>query len=146
MLNIDELISNAIKEKDYISTRVFRSIKAEIIKFKTAKNAKPYSEEAEIALLKKLKNQHEESIKSFQLGNREDLAQAEEVELSIIKSLIPNPVDIEEIEVELQCMLEDEGLEVVPKQKMGYFINTLKKLFPYNDAKDLSTLVKSYIV
>lgn len=145
MLNIDELISSAIKEQDFVAIRVFRNIKAEIIKFKTAKNSKPYSKEEEIKILKKLRNQHEESINSFIACNREDLAQAEKVEMEIINSLIPKPVDIELIESELDLLLEENELDVIPKQKMGYFINTLKQLFPYNDGKEISDLVRKYI-
>ena len=54
MINIDELISQAIKEKDHTKTKVYRNIKAEILKYKTSKNAKPYDEAAEISILKKI--------------------------------------------------------------------------------------------
>lgn len=146
MINIDELISQAIKEKDNIKTKVYRNIKAEILKYKTSKNAKPYDEAAEINILKKIQSQYNESIEAFIRGNRDDLAASEKAEVQILNSLIPKPVELNFIEDELLAILEDDGLSNIPKAKMGYFINTLKGLFPYNNGKDISDIVKNYIV
>lgn len=146
MINIDELISQAIKEKDNIKTKVYRNIKAEILKYKTSKNAKPYDEAAEINILKKIQSQYNESIEAFIRGNRDDLAASEKAEVQILNSLIPKPVELNFIEDELLTILEDDGLSNIPKAKMGYFINTLKGLFPYNNGKDISDIVKNYVV
>lgn len=146
MINIDELISQAIKEKDVIKTKVYRNIKAEILKYKTSKNAKPYDELAEITLLKKIQSQYNESIEAFRRGHRDDLAASEESEVQILSQLIPKPVELNLIEDELLAILEDDGMENIPKNKMGYFINTLKGLFPYNNGKDISDIVKNYVV
>lgn len=146
MINIDELISQAIKEKDNIKTKVYRNIKAEILKYKTSKNAKPYDKAAEISILKKIQSQYNESIEAFKKGNRDDLAASEELEVQILNLLIPKPVELNFIEDELLMILEDDGLSNIPKAKMGYFINTLKGLFPYNNGKDISDIVKNYVV
>ena len=146
MINIDELISQAIKEKDNIKTKVYRNIKAEILKYKTSQNAKPYDEAAEINILKKIQSQYNESIEAFIRGNRDDLAASEKAEVQILNSLIPKPVELNFIEDELLTILEDDGLSNIPKAKMGYFINTLKGLFPYNNGKDISDIVKNYVV
>lgn len=146
MINIDELISQSIKEKDNTKTKVYRNIKAEILKYKTAKNAKPYDDIAEISILKKMQNQYNESIEAFKIGNRDDLAASEEAEIQILNQLIPKPVELNIIEDELLNILEDDGMENIPKARMGYFINTLKGLFPYNNGKDISNIVKNYIV
>lgn len=146
MINIDELISQAIKEKDNIKTKVYRNIKAEILKYKTSKNAKPYNEVAEISILKKIQSQYNESIEAFKRGNRDDLVASEESEVQILNLLIPKPVELNFIEDELLAILEDDGLSNIPKTKMGYFINTLKGLFPYNNGKDISDIVKNYVV
>ena len=42
MINIELLISQSIKNHDSVKTNVLRDIKNEILKFKTAKNAKEY--------------------------------------------------------------------------------------------------------
>lgn len=146
MINIDELISQSIKEKDNTKTKVYRNIKAEILKYKTAKNAKPYDDIAEISILKKMQNQYNESIEAFKIGNRDDLAASEEAEVQILNQLIPKPVELNMIEDELLSILDDNGMENIPKARMGYFINTLKGLFPYNNGKDISNIVKNYIV
>lgn len=146
MINIDELISQAIKEKDTIKTKVYRNIKAEILKYKTSKNAKPYDKAAEISILKKIQSQYNESIEAFKKGNRDDLAASEELEVQILNLLIPKPVELHFIEDELLTILEDDELSNIPRAKMGYFINTLKGLFPYNNGKDISDIVKNYVV
>jgi uncharacterized protein YqeY len=146
MINIDELISQSIKEKDNIKTKVYRNIKAEILKYKTAKNAKPYDDIAEISILKRIQSQYNESIEAFRRGNRDDLAASEDSEVQILNQLIPKPVELNVIEDELLSILEDDGMDNIPKSKMGYFINTLKGLFPYNNGKDISDIVKNYVV
>ena len=53
MMNIDLMILQAMKDKQQGKVKTYRAIKSEIQTFKTAKNAKPYDEAAEITLLKK---------------------------------------------------------------------------------------------
>lgn len=54
MINIDELIKNAMKSRNQVELRTFKGLKAKIQEFKTAKNAKPYDEAAELSIIKKL--------------------------------------------------------------------------------------------
>ena len=53
MINIDELIKISMKAKNQVELRAYKNLKAEIQAFKTAKNAKPYDEAAEISIIKK---------------------------------------------------------------------------------------------
>lgn len=52
MLNIDLLIKSSMKSKNQDELRAYKSLKAEIQLLKTAKNAKPYDEAAEIGIIK----------------------------------------------------------------------------------------------
>lgn len=47
MLNIDELIKESLKEKKNVELKVYRNLKADIMAFKTQKNAPTYDEAAE---------------------------------------------------------------------------------------------------
>lgn len=155
MINVDELIKDAIKSKDEYRIKVYRALKANILKYKTSKDAKPYDEDAELQLLKKMKSQYEESIAQFTFNNREDLADQESKELQIIEEHLPKETPLNEIEgylIEFMmandlCTKED-GIELfeIPKKQMGTIIKELKAKFPMNDGKDISNIVKNYVV
>ena len=53
MIKIDELIIEATKNKEELRLNVLRGIKAAFLNYKTAKNAKPLDDTAEIQILKK---------------------------------------------------------------------------------------------
>jgi uncharacterized protein YqeY len=146
MINIDELIKQSIKEQNNVKTKVYRNIKAEILKFKTAKNFKVYDDAAEIQLLKKLKSQYDESIEAFVRGHRDDLADSERQEVEVINSLLPTPVEANLIESKLVEILKEDNLEKIEKQYMGFYIKKLKSLYPVNDGAEISNIVKKFLV
>lgn len=146
MINIDELIKQSIKEQNNVKTKVYRNIKAEILKFKTAKNFKVYDDAAEIQLLKKLKSQYDESIEAFIRGHRDDLADSERQEVEVINSLLPTPVEANLIESKLVEILNEDNLEKIEKQYMGFYIKRLKSLYPANDGAEISNIVKKFLV
>ena len=146
MINIDELIKQSIKEQNNVKTKVYRNIKAEILKFKTAKNFKVYDDAAEIQLLKKLKSQYDESIEAFVRGHRDDLADSERQEVEVINSLLPTPVEANLIELKLVEILKEDNLEKIEKQYMGFYIKKLKNLYPVNDGAEISNIVKKFLV
>lgn len=148
MINIDELIKQSIKERNNVKTKVYRNIKAEIIKFRTAKNifSKVYDDAAETQLLKKLKSQYDESIEAFVRGHRDDLADSERQEVEVINSLLPTPVEANLIESKLVEILKEDNLEKIEKQYMGFYIKRLKSLYPANDGAEISNIVKKFLV
>lgn len=146
MINIDELIKQSIKEQNNVKTKVYRNIKAEILKFKTAKNFKVYDDAAETQLLKKLKSQYDESIEAFVRGHRDDLADSERQEVEVINSLLPTPVEANLIESKLVEILKEDNLEKIEKQYMGFYIKRLKSLYPANDGAEISNIVKKFLV
>ena len=54
MINVDDLIKGSMKSRNQTELRAYKNLKAEIQAFKTAKNAKPYDEAAEIKLISKI--------------------------------------------------------------------------------------------
>ena len=73
MLNVDDLIKGSMKSRNQTELRAYKNLKAEIQAFKTAKNAKPYDEAAEIQLISKMCKKLEEGILGFSEAHREDL-------------------------------------------------------------------------
>lgn len=166
MINIDELIQQAIKSQSKNELRAYKNLKAEIQLLKTAKNAKPYNEIAEIQLISKMCKRLEEDIKGFSEAHREDLESECRSELEVLKKLLPKPVNERQICSELriwagqnkliEMYLTEKGvyqfdaIEVskpfIPKKEMGNAIKHLKSKFPQADGKIISDIVKGYVV
>ena len=166
MLNIDDLIKESMKSRNQTELRAYKNLKAEIQTFKTAKNAKPYNEAAEIQLISKMCKKLEDGILGFSEAGREDLMSEYRDELAVLKKLLPEPVNESQIHSELciwagknkfikTFLTEDWGYRYdaietskpfIPKKEMGNAIKHLKSKFPQADGKLISTIVKSVTV
>lgn len=161
MININELIKNAMKSKNQVELRAYKNLKAEIQLVLTAKNAKPYNEAAEIQLISKMCKKLEDGILDFSKAGRDDLASEYRDELEVLKKLLPEPVNESQIYKTLEawcyeknffedfCSKEDPADMVsfqIPKKEMGNAIKFLKSEFPQADGKMISNVVKEYII
>ena len=54
MIDINAKIMEAMKSKDKVASETYKLLKAKILEFNTAKNAKPYNDAEEINLIKKM--------------------------------------------------------------------------------------------
>lgn len=135
MINIDNEISSALKSGDKISLKVFRLIKSEILKLKTAKNAKPYDDKAELSLLKKMVKQRQDSIEQYKLGNRLDLVEEEQKELDIINQFLPEEPSEEKIKFFINEAIS-KGLNKIP--------DILKYVIELLPNADKGTIVKLF--
>ena len=145
MLNkqIDNLIKEAILEKDALRTNVFRAIKAKFLEFKTAKNAKPLDEIAEISILNKMVKDREESAKLYSTNGRDDLAEAELAEVNVLIEFLPKPVTEEELNNTITEIIAN--IEPI-KKNMGLIIKEVKVKYPQADGKVLAKLVQNKLV
>lgn len=156
MLNIDLLIKNSMKSKNQEELRAYKNLKAEIQLLKTAKNAKPYDEAAEIQLILKMCKRLEEDIRGFSEARREDLESECRSELEVLKKLLPEPVNESQILWELfhgwygqrpeGAVCSAVHLMKIQKKEMGNAIKHLKSKFPQADGKIISNIVKEYIM
>lgn len=161
MINVNELIKNAMKSKNQVELRAYKNLKAEIQLVLTAKNAKSYDEVAEIQLISKMCKKLEDGISDFSGAGREDLAAEYRDELEVLKKLLPEPVNESQIyqTLETWCyeknFFEDSYSEEnpegdvsfqIPKKEMGNAIKFLKSEFPQADGKMISNIVKEYLV
>ena len=145
MINIDELIKEAMKSKNEVELQVYRLIKSEILKYKTAKNAKSYTAESEIEILKKMAKSHEESILMYSEAGRMDLVSKEEDELKVIEKLLPAAPSLSEIENFVKEYLKESNFQI-SKKEMGSTIKYIKSVFPMADGKTVSNIISKYIV
>lgn len=166
MINIDELIKQALKSQNKTELRAYRNLKAEFLKAETAKNAKPMDEARQVQIIKKYCDTLEKSILDFSEAHREDLVADYRDELEVLKKLLPEPVNESEICSELriwagqnkliEMYLTEKGvyqfdaIEVskpfIPKKEMGNAIKHLKSKFPQADGKMISDIVKKYVI
>src|SRR5574344_782828 len=97
MINVDDLIKWSMKSRNQTELRAYKNLKAEIQAFKTAKNAKPYDEVAEISIIKKSCEKLEKSILSFSEAHGEVLVAEYSDELVVLRKLLPEPVNESDI-------------------------------------------------
>lgn len=163
MININELIKNAMKSKNQVELRTYKNLKTEIQLFETAKNAKPYDEAAEIQLISKMCKKLEDGISDFSKVGRDDLASEYRDELEVLRKLLPEPVNESQIDSKLMEWCAENGFRkkigkivepynqqlyttTIPKKEMGNAIKFLKSEFPQADGKMISNIVKEYLV
>lgn len=147
MLDIEKMIREAMVEQNKPKLEAYRSIKNEIIKFRTAKNAKEYNDAAELQLLKKMVSMRNESIELYKQGNRQDLVDKEEAELSYIKELLPAEVTQTDIEHKVEEWKKENQCESgIPRNRMGEVIKYVKAKLPMADGKLTSDIVKAYLI
>lgn len=148
-----------MKSKNQVELCAYKNLKAEIQTFKTAKNAKPYDEAAEIQLISKMCKKLEDGILGFSEAGREDLVSEYRDELEVLKKLLPEPVNESQIHSELlewcrmnhlvqrfQTAIGYEEHCLIPKKEMGNAIKHLKAKFPQADGKMISEIVRKYLV
>ena len=154
MINIDELIKDSLKNKKTTELKVYRNLKADIIAFKTQKNASEYNEASEISIIRKYATKMEDAEKQYSQAGREDLATECREELEVLKKLLPKPVEAQDINSILAgwCVKnnfvnpENEPKIEIPKKSMGLAIKAMKEVFPTADGKIISEVVKQYVV
>ena len=154
MINIDELIKDSLKNKKTTELKVYRNLKADIMAFKTQKNAPEYNEASEISILRKYATKMEDAEKQYSQAGREDLATECREELEVLKKLLPKPVEAQDINSILAgwCVKnnfvtpENEPKIEIPKKSMGLAIKAMKEVFPTADGKIISEVVKQYVV
>lgn len=152
MLNIDQIITESLKNDDKVALRTARLLKAEILKYKTSKGAKPYTDIIEMQIISKMCKQREESMLQYKQGGREDLVANEIAEFDWLKALLPEPVDEEDlydyimdiaINENWVCKDDTGNRIIIPKKEMGNLIKRVKTAFPTADGKIISDIVKA---
>ena len=154
MIEIDNLIKDALKSKQTVELKVYRNLKADIMSFKTQKNAPEYNEASEISIIRKYATKMEDAEKQYSQAGREDLATECREELEVLKKLLPKPVEAQDINSILAgwCVrnnfinTENESKIEIPKKSMGLAIKAMKEVFPTADGKIISEVVKQYVV
>ena len=137
---IDGLIKSAMLNKQASALRAYRAVKTAFMEYKTAKNAKPLDEVAEINIIRKMISAREDAIQQFEAAGRLELVKAEAEEIVYLKPMLPPEVSEEDVRIYAESIITEKGM-----QNMGKYVKIIKKKFPTADGKLISTIVKSLL-
>jgi uncharacterized protein YqeY len=142
---IGEEIKSAMKAKDKIRLETVRGIKKAILEKEVAlrpKGQDSLTEEQEIELLVQQAKQRRDSIEQYQQAGREDLAEKEAQELTIIESYLPQQLDDEELNAVLDEIIASVG--ATSAKDLGKVMGiAMKQLKGKADGKKIQALVKN---
>ena len=139
---IDKMIMEALKAGEKIKAGAFRMLKSEFLVFKTAKNAKPLDEAAEITIIKKMIKQRQDAAKEYLAAGRLELADNELEEVDVLKPLLPAEITEEEIK---EAVKEVSNTIEHAKKNMGVFMKAVKSKYPTADGKTVSQIVSTFL-
>ncbi|MEN9338831.1 MAG: hypothetical protein RIQ62_143 [Bacteroidota bacterium] len=145
-LTINQEIKTAMLAKQEAALRGLRAIKSAILIAKTADGRNgELSEDDEVKILQKLAKQRKDSLEVFVTQNREDLAQKEREELSIIEKFLPAQMNEAELRAALQSFITEVG--AAGPGDMGKVMGVAtKQLAGKADGKMISAMVKELLV
>lgn len=132
------------KQKDVLES--LRAIKSALLLLKTSKDAADgtVSEAAEIATLQRLVKQRKESAAIYVEQHRQDLADAELFQASIIEKYLPQQLSHEEIESAVKAIIEQTGASSA--KDMGKVMGMASKQFAGRaDNRVVSEIVKALL-
>lgn len=150
MVQIDELIKDAMHQKNRELLNVLKLIKAEFLKKQTepGRKTKELTEDEQIKVLLKMASQREDSITQYKNGGREDLANAEMNELEIINMFIPKqPTDEELAEYVTEVIKNYHSVKGgnLSMKDMKPIMNIVKEKYPMVNGKIVSQTLQKEI-
>ena len=148
MIQINELIKDSLKNKKTVELKVYRNLKADIMAFKTQKNAPEFTEAVFYSIINKYIKKMEDAEKQYFQAGREDLSSECREESEVLRKLLPEPVTSQEIlDLVTNTALDRNWMNgekiAIPKKEMGNFIKQIKTVFPTADGKMVSDIIKA---
>ncbi len=142
---IDADIKKAMLEKNKDDLRALRAIKSMILLAETEKGAGgSLSPGTEMKILQKAAKQRMDSIALYREQKRDDLADAEQAELEVIKRYLPEQLSEEELEAMVKEIIEKTG--AASMRDMGRVMGVAtKELAGKADGKTISQVVKKLL-
>jgi len=125
---LKQSIFDALRAHDETRLRTLRSLVTAMTNEVVAKKRKPdeyLNDDESITVLKRAASQRKDSIEQFEKASRNDLADPERAELSIIESYLPTKMNREEIEKIAKAKMTELG--VTSKADTGKFIGAVMK-------------------
>lgn len=141
MININSKIMEAMKAHDKVASETYKMLKAKILEFKTAKNAKEYTDAEEINLIKKMIEERKNTAQIYSDNNRPELAEAELAQANVLQALLPALPT----EDDIKEYLNEHYPSGIEKKQMGLVIKEIKEALIGADGKLVSECVKNIL-
>ncbi len=142
---VNEDIKTAMKERDKVALDTLRNIKKVFLEAKTAPGANDTLEDADaLKMIQKLAKQGKESAQTYIDAGRQDLADAELAQVSVIERYLPEQLSEAEIEKIVKTIIEQTG--AASMKDMGKVMGMAnKQLAGKADGKTISGIVKKLL-
>ncbi len=142
---INDDIKTAMLARDKKTLEALRAVKAAILLAKTDKGSEGgVSEDAEMGILKKLVKQRKDSAELYVSQGREDLAEEENFQLSVIEKYLPEQMSEIDVRQHIQNIIKETGAESM--KDMGRVMGMAsKKLAGKTDNKLIASIVKEQL-
>lgn len=137
----------AMKDKDSVKVNVLRGLISAFTNELVAKKLKPdegLPDQDATAVIMRAVKQRKDSIEQFKAGGREDLVEAENIELKIVEQYAPKLMSRDEIRKIAEGI--KEKLNITDKSKMGMLMGSLmKELKGQADGGDVKAVVEEIL-
>lgn len=131
----------AMKNKDKEKLSVIRAVKASMDKERIDKK-REINDDLLLDVVNREVKMRKESIEEFKKGNREDLIEATEAELEILKAYLPEQLDIEEVKKIIDEIFDE--VKPTSQKDMGSIMKeATAKLKGKTDMKEVSNIIRT---
>lgn len=142
---IQEDIKAAMKAKDTVAMNATRGVKGEILLFKTSEGgSRDVTDEDIIKMIQKLVKQRREAAEQYAAAGRQELADNELAEASVMEKYLPEQLSVEEVRARIQEIIAQAGASSV--KDMGRVMGIANKaLAGLSDGRTISGIVKELL-
>ena len=142
---VSEDIKAAMKARDRVRLDSLRNIKKVFIEAKTAPGANDTLDDGDaLKIIQKLAKQGREAAATFAQKDRQDLAESELAQVSVIESYLPQQLSEAEIEAAVKEIVAQTGASSM--KDMGKVMGIAsKQLAGKADGRTISTIVKKML-
>jgi len=148
MIDINRYIAEAMKKRETDRLGTLKLIKAELVK--AEKDGIKLDDAKETKILLKMIEQRKDSIAQYLKGGREDLAESEQNEITVIEEFVPEQPTEEEIEKytedAIDAYIEQNDADYAISMKdMKAILSMVQERYPMANGKIVSKVLKNRI-
>ncbi|MCR5298513.1 MAG: GatB/YqeY domain-containing protein [Paludibacteraceae bacterium] len=141
---IGEDIKKAMLAHDSVTRDTLRNVKKEFLEAKTAKGGDSFDDAEAIKIITKMVKKGEDAAQVFKEQNRQDLADEELAQISVLKKYLPVQMSEEEVRKAVQEIIA--GLGITDIKEMGKVMGVAsKQLAGKSDNRTISTIVRELL-
>ncbi len=141
---IDSDLKEAMKQRDTIKISTLRMLRAAIKNLAIEKRTESLEDGDVLQIISKQARQHEDSIREFSRGGRQDLVEKETRELEILKGYLPRPLSSEEIVAIVGEVIAEVGAQT--RADMGKVMKVcMEKMKGRADGRTISQIVSEQL-